>query len=86
MGNRFVFWSRRHSVERLNRPGDWVGLGSKTPVVTPFGREVAVVSEPVGGSSGEPVKNGIARDLARAQEPKVEARKPGRPRKDEGKR
>lgn len=86
MGNRFIFWSRKHSVERLARPGDWVGLGSKTPAIVPFGPEVAVVAEPVGGSPDEPVRNGIAHDLARVAEQKAEGRKPGRPKKDEGKK
>lgn len=83
MGQRFIFWSRRHSVARVNRPGDWVGLGSKTPNIVPFGGEVVA-----GGSSpDEPVRNGIGHELARAVEPKAqEGRKPGRPRKDEGRR
>lgn len=55
--NRIVMWPRRHSIERVHRPGDWLGLGKNNAVVTPAADVEPVVEEAPASSSsssGEP--------------------------------
>jgi hypothetical protein len=85
MGNRFIVWGRKHSVNRAQALGDWIGLGSPTPVVTPF---VMVGPPRPPGPQMHAAGEGLRKELEVAARRRVviegAPRARGRPRKSVG--